>query len=80
MILAQSHEGGILDRDERRMLERVFEFGDRTVRQIMVPSTEVVFLDVRKSSLDNIGVAKKHQHTRYPLCDGNLDRVLESFT
>ncbi|RPI25986.1 MAG: HlyC/CorC family transporter [Acidobacteria bacterium] len=76
MILTQSQEGGILDRDERLMLERVFEFGDRTVRQIMVPSTEVVFFDIRRTAEENLETARTHQHTRYPLCDGTLDRVL----
>ncbi len=76
LILAQSNERGVLGRDERRMLERVFDFGDRTVRQVMVPSTDVIFLDVRTSSVENIQIAREHQHTRYPLCDRNLDRVL----
>ncbi len=76
LILAQSNERGVLGRDERRMLERVFDFGDRNVRQVMVPSTDVVFLDVRRTSVENIEIAREHQHTRYPLCDRNLDRVL----
>lgn len=76
LILAQSDERGVLDQDERRMLERVFDFGDRTVRQVMVPSTEVVFLDVRRSFVENIQIARKFQHTRYPLCDRNLDRII----
>jgi CBS domain containing-hemolysin-like protein len=76
LILTQSQEKGVLDRDERLMLQRVFEFGNRTVRQIMVPSTEVVFFDIRKTVEENLETARRHQHTRYPLCDGNLDRVL----
>ena len=76
LILSQSQERGVLDVDERRMIERVFDFGDRTVRQIMVPSTEVVFIDVRRTIDENLEIARRHQHTRYPLCDGSLDRVL----
>jgi len=76
LILKQSQERGIFDVDERKMIERVFDFGDRIVRQIMVPSTEVVFIDVRRSVEENLEIARRHQHTRYPLCDGSLDRVL----
>ncbi|HXK61806.1 MAG TPA: hemolysin family protein [Acidobacteriota bacterium] len=76
MILTQSQEKGGLDRDERLMLQRVLEFGERTVRQIMVPSTDVVFFDIRKTVEENLETARTHQHTRYPLCDGTLDRVL----
>lgn len=42
----------------------------------MVPSVEVVFLDVQKSLEENLRTAQQHRHTRYPLCDGSLDRVV----
>ena len=76
LILADSQAKGVLDLDERKMLERVFDFADRSVRQIMVPSLEVDFLDLQKSLENNLEVARQHQHTRYPLCDGTLDRVV----
>ncbi|MGH9341294.1 MAG: hemolysin family protein [Acidobacteriota bacterium] len=75
-LLAHSHEKGALGRDEKRMLERVFDFADRSVRQVMVPSIEIVYLDVQKNFEENLELAREHQHTRYPLCDGNFDRVL----
>ncbi len=76
LILAHSHAQGILDRDEKRMLERVFDFADRSVRQVMVPSTEIVFLDLQKSLEENLEIARKDRHTRYLLCDKTLDRVV----
>lgn len=76
LILARSYKQAVLDRDERRLLERVFDFADRSVRQVMVPSVEVIFLDVQKSLEENLQLAREHGHTRYPLCDGTLDRVL----
>ncbi len=76
LILAHSHAQGILDRDEKKMLERVFDFADRSVRQVMVPSTEIVFLDLNKSLEENLEIARKDRHTRYLLCDKNLDRVV----
>ncbi|MEE2821619.1 MAG: hemolysin family protein [Acidobacteriota bacterium] len=75
LILADSQAQGVLDLDERKMLERVFNFADRSVRQVMVPSMEVIFLDVQKSLEDNLKIARQHRHTRYPLCDGILDRM-----
>lgn len=76
LILAQSSRAGIIDVEERRLLERVFEFGDRSVRQIMVPAGEVVFLDLEKSFEENLETARHSKHTRYPLCEGSLDRVV----
>ena len=76
LILADSQEKGVLDRDERRLLERVFDFGDSSVRQVMVPSIEVVFLNMQKSVEENLNKARENKHTRYPLCDGSLDKVV----
>ncbi|HUV14915.1 MAG TPA: hemolysin family protein [Acidobacteriota bacterium] len=76
MILAHSHEKGVLDRDEQLMLERVLEFGDRSVRQIMVPAGEIHFLDVETSFEENLATARKHRHTRYPLCESSFDHVV----
>ena len=58
------------------MLERVFDFADRSVRQVMVPSTEIVFLDLQTSLEENLEIARKDRHTRYLLCDKTLDRVV----
>lgn len=76
LILAHSSQKGVLGEDERRMLERVFDFGDRSVRQIMVPAGEVGYLDVQYSLEDNLRIALSQGHTRYPLCEGGLDHVI----
>lgn len=76
MILAHSHEKGVLDRDEQLMLERVLEFGDRSVRQIMVPAGEVHYLDVGASLEENLSTAREYRHTRYPLCESSFDHVV----
>ncbi len=76
MILAHSAREGILSRDEQRLLERVLHFSDRSVRQVMVPSPEVVFLDLQKGINENLKLAQSRKHTRYPLCDGSLEQVL----
>lgn len=75
-LLTHSHAHGALDRDKRRLLERVFDFAERSVRQIMVPSVEVKFLDLQKSLAENLALARRNRHTRYPLCDGSLDQVV----
>ncbi len=52
------------------------ELRDRTVREVMVPRTNVVFLSTDKSIEENIAVAVDNQFTRYPLCERNLDNVM----
>jgi CBS domain containing-hemolysin-like protein len=71
----EEHAKGVLDWDQQQMLERVLEFGDRSVRQIMVPAGEVHFIDVERSLEDNLATVRKYRHTRYPLCKSSFDHV-----
>jgi len=75
MILAHSQEKGVLSSDERALLERVFEFGDRVVRQIMVPRVDVFALYLDRPIEDNLATIRLSGHTRYPVCVGDLDHV-----
>lgn len=76
IILSVSQKSGVLTESHARLLENALDFADRTVRQIMVPRGDVVYLDVNRSYASNLGEARASGHTRYPLCDGDLDRVL----
>ncbi|HEX9006517.1 MAG TPA: hemolysin family protein [Bacteroidota bacterium] len=53
-----------------------FELRSRTIREIMVPRTSVVFLSTMKTIEENIATALENQFTRYPLCERDLDNVL----
>jgi CBS domain containing-hemolysin-like protein len=76
LILAQSHRLGAIKTEERDLLERVFDFGDRRVHQIMVPRSDIIYLSTRRSLAENVELARQQEHSRFPLCDGDLDRVL----
>lgn len=76
MIIAESYRGGQINENEQELLQNVFLFEDSTAEEIMVPRTEVVFLDTRLELKDNIELARSTQHTRYPLCEGSPDRVI----
>ena len=75
ILLSKSGEG-VLDREKKRLLMKVFSFAQHSVRQVMVPSLEVRYLDIQKSTDENLNVVFSQKHTRYPLCDGGLDRIL----
>ncbi len=76
MVLGLSQKSGVLTEAHAELLENALDFADRTVRQIMVPRGDIVFLDVNRSLDENLEAARQGGHTRYPLCDGDLDRVL----
>ena len=76
MILAKSLEKGVLDAEEQKLLDRVFSYGDRSARQIMVPAGDVEFMDINNTFKENMALARKSGHTRYPLCDRSLGNAL----
>ncbi len=60
----------------RSILLNALELQDRTVREIMVPRTSMVFLSTAKSIEQNIAIALENQFTRYPLCERNRDNII----
>jgi CBS domain containing-hemolysin-like protein len=60
----------------RKILLNAMELQHRTVREVMVPRTSIVFLSMEKSLEENIAVAMDNQFTRYPLCERDLDNVI----
>jgi CBS domain containing-hemolysin-like protein len=75
-LLSQAHAHGELTRAEHRLLDAVFEFDDTVALQIMVPRVDVEFFDINKPFAQAMEKAHRTRHTRYPLCDGSMDKIL----
>ncbi len=58
------------------LLDNVFELSHRAARQIMIPRGDVVYLSTTRSVQENLDIARRSRHTRFPLCDGDLDHVI----
>ncbi|MCK6526443.1 hemolysin family protein [Myxococcota bacterium] len=76
MVLASSAKGGKLTDAELELLDNVFSFASRQVREVMVPRADVYWLDARLPFSANMETIAESGHTRFPLCDGDLDQVL----
>ena len=74
--LLASEEDTELSEPKRELLDNVFELSDRNARQVMVPRTEVVYLDATAPMEANLGFARSSGHTRFPLCEGDLDQLI----
>ena len=72
MLLTRSE----LSEENREIIEGVFQFSKRTARQIMVPRTDVAILSTTKSIAENLEMIRTTRHTRYPLCEGTLDKTI----
>jgi putative hemolysin len=76
ILVRQSHEAGVLDDDEQKMLERTFRFGELKVRDVMVPRTEVDSLNLKKPVDELLDKLAKTRHSRMPVHHGDVDHVV----
>src|SRR5881398_2293007 len=72
--LVTAHEA--LSRDERALIDEVFEAGERQLREVMVPRTEVEFLDAGWSVTRAVKIAAATPHSRFPVVRGSHDEVV----
>ena len=67
---------GTFEESEAEMLEKVFRFGDRQVREVMTPRTEIAFIE-RGATIDEfLSVYAQHSHTRFPVFKGSPENVV----
>jgi len=74
-ILASS-SASHLTTQKRELLDNIFELSHRMARQIMLPRQDVVYLSTERSLAENLRLARRSGHTRFPLCQGDLDHVI----
>jgi CBS domain containing-hemolysin-like protein len=74
--LLASPDASQLSKHKRELLDNIFELSHRMARQIMVPRADVVYLSRDRSLEENLQVARESGHTRFPLCEGDLDHVV----
>ncbi len=66
---------GLIDADERELIHRAFSLNDRTARDIMVPSSEIVFIQSGRNIRQAAKMIFEHTYSRYPVIGHSLDEV-----
>ena len=72
----QASERGLVEESEREMIQSVFELGDTLVRELMVPRTDMVWIEGNKTLRQGLSLALRSGFTRIPVIDENLDNVV----
>ncbi|HQR53926.1 MAG TPA: hemolysin family protein [Burkholderiales bacterium] len=75
-ILAEGSEAGVIDAQEGAMLRNVFRLDDRQVLSLMTPRSDIVFLDVEAPIDESLRKIGESEHSRYPVCRGDLTDIL----
>ena len=75
-IVEVSHEEGVIESDEKKMIYNVFDFGDSVAKDIMVPRIDMTFIDVDATFSEVIEVFREVKYTRYPVYEETTDNVI----
>lgn len=71
-----SHEGGVLEQDERQMIYSIFALGDTLAREIMVPRIYITALDVSITLAEAVEALLKSGHSRAPVYEETVDNII----
>lgn len=75
-IVEVSHEEGVIESEERRMITKVVDFGDSLAKDVMVPRIDMAFADVNLSYDELVAAFEKDMYTRLPVYSGTRDNVI----
>ena len=76
IILTESEEGGAIKPSENELIQNVFDFDDRIVKQIMVPQNRMVALDVELGKHEITKKIIEEGFSRFPIYLGDIDNIL----
>ena len=75
-IVDVSHEEGVIETDEKEMINNVFDLGDAKAKEVMVPRIHVVFAEIGTSYEELVAIFRKEKFTRLPIYQGTTDNVV----
>jgi len=75
-VVDLAQQRGVVADDERRMIQSVFELGDTPAREVMVPRTEMVWIEAGKNAGQATSLAVRSGHSRIPVIGENVDDVV----
>ena len=78
-IAAQLEEGldaGVIEAHEHQMVRNVFRLDERQIGSMMIPRSDIAWLDIEAPMAENIATIAEHGYSRYPVCRGGLDDVV----
>ena len=75
-LVDQAHERGLVEESEHEMIHSVFELGDTLIRELMVPRTEMVWIEGSKNLRQGLSLALRSGFTRIPVIGESVDNII----
>ena len=76
VLIRQGAKSGMFEESEHEIVERVFRLGDRSIKSLMTPRTEIVWLDIESPLAENLQEIIDSTYSRFPVGQGSLDQCI----
>ncbi|MBP5835913.1 hemolysin family protein [Candidatus Phytoplasma meliae] len=76
LILASSYRKGVIDKNENKMIQNIFEFDHTIISEVMRHRTEVIALNVKVNKDEMLEIIKTEKYTRFPVYENNIDNII----
>ncbi|MBI6874520.1 hemolysin family protein [Clostridium aciditolerans] len=76
LLVEDSYKHGLIDKTELTFVDNIFDFSEKTVKEIMIPRTDMACIFLEDSFDEIIAFALDEQITRYPVCKNSKDNVI----
>ncbi len=75
-MLQEGSSSGVIEHTEHTMVKNVFRLDERSISSLMVPRSDIVFLDIELSLSENMQRVMQSPHSRFPICKGHADELI----
>ncbi|GKU84530.1 hemolysin family protein [Niallia sp. NCCP-28] len=76
ILMSESYKSGEINKNELKYVNNIFEFDERIAKEIMVPRTEMVTININSTFDEIMDTLEEENYTRYPVVNGDKDNVL----
>ncbi len=76
ILMNQSAKSGVIDKDEIKLMDNIFDFSDLLAREIMLPRTDMDCLYTNLSFKENLKIISDTKHSRYPVAVEDKDQII----
>lgn len=76
ILMEESHKQGYIDKTELTFVDNIFDFAERSAREVMIPRTDMICMYAEDTFEENVKIALGEHLTRYPICDEDKDNII----
>lgn len=76
LLVEESYKHGLIDKTELTFVDNIFDFSEKTVKEVMIPRTDMACIFIEDSFDEIIEMTLNEQLTRYPICKESKDNVI----